>query len=253
MRDEARRIVIPREAEAFFHSYYQSSESMTRSKGPLESLRSQDVNRDAKRILLDTIQAPAFITTETWKAANKILLFYFSSLSVRRTVFTMLATKETEIFRKDAKHNGALLDSKQREKLLKPYLPTPPDPSRPAAAHTPWQIRAFVRTQVHLLIFTTIHFLFSWFIRSRQWYHALRDRAFAILYYHHRAPELIRQDVRALSRLPEHLSVILELKGEERGSARLESLMDEVAEIAAWSACVGIPLLSIYEKTGKLL
>lgn len=53
--------------------------------------------------------------------------------------------------------------------------------------------------------------------------------------------------------MPEHLSVILELKGEERGSARLETLMDEVAEIAAWSACVGIPLLSIYEKTGKVL
>lgn len=55
-----------------------------------------------------------------------------------------------------------------------------------------------------------------------------------------------------MSRMPEHLSVILELKGEERGSARLETLMDEVAEIAAWSACVGIPLLSIYEKTGKV-
>lgn len=165
----------------------------------------------------------------------------------------MVATKETEVFRKDAKQNGALLDSKQREKLLKPYLPTPPDPLRPASGHTPWQIRAFIRTQVHLLIFTTIHFLFSWFIRSRQWYHALKDRVFAILYYHHRAPELIRQDVRALSRMPEHLSVILELKGEERGSARLETLMDEVAEIAAWSACVGIPLLSIYEKTGKVV
>lgn len=165
----------------------------------------------------------------------------------------MVATKETEVFRKDAKQNGALLDSKQREQLLKPYLPAPPDPLRPASGHTPWQIRAFIRTQVHLLIFTTIHFLFSWFIRSRQWYHALRDRVFAILYYHHRAPELIRQDVRALSRMPQHLSVILELKGEERGSARLETLMDEVAEIAAWSACVGIPLLSVYEKTGKVL
>lgn len=57
--------------------------------------------------------------------------------------------------------------------------------------------------------------------------------------------------MRGLSRVPEHLSVVLGLKGEERGSARLEGLMDEVAEISAWCACVGIPMLSVYEKTGE--
>ena len=29
--------------------------------------------------------------------------------------------------------------------------------------------------------------------------------------------------------------------------------MDEVAEISAWCACVGIPMLSVYEKTGRHL
>ena len=98
--------------------------------------------------------------------------------------------------------------------------------------------------------------LFSAYIRIRQTYHILLDRVFAILYYHHRAPELIQQDVRNLSRIPEHLSVILELKGEEggtRGTAGLEVLMDEVAEISAWCSCVGIPMLSVYEKTGMVL
>ena len=28
--------------------------------------------------------------------------------------------------------------------------------------------------------------------------------------------------------------------------------MDEVAEIAAWCSCVGIPMLSVYEKTGMM-
>ena len=64
------------------------------------------------------------------------------------------------------------------------------------------------------------------------------------------APELIKQDVKTLSRLPEHLSVILELKGGDRGCGGLETLMDEVAELSAWCTCVGIPMLSIYEKTG---
>jgi dehydrodolichyl diphosphate syntase complex subunit NUS1 len=74
----------------------------------------------------------------------------------------------------------------------------------------------------------------------------------AILYYHHRTPELIQKDVKGLSRLPEHLSVILKLEDGGRGGAGLEALVDEVAEIAAWCACAGIPTLSVYEQTGTL-
>lgn len=59
-------------------------------------------------------------------------------------------------------------------------------------------------------------------------------------------------DVKALRRLPEHLSVVLKLEDGGRGGAGLETLVDEVAEIAAWCACVGIPTLSVYENTGIL-
>ena len=162
----------------------------------------------------------------------------------------MVATKETQAYRDDAKERGNLLNPKQRESLIKPYLPPPPTSSR-LSSQSPWRIRALLRHQIHFFVFTIIHTFFSLYIRLRQTYHALVDRVFAILYYHHRAPELIQQDVRGLSRIPEHLSVILELRGEERGSAGLERLMDEVAEISAWCGCVGISMLSVYEKTGK--
>ena len=165
----------------------------------------------------------------------------------------MVASHETEVYRQDARSKGAYLSPKQREELLNPYLPAPP-PSRSKAAiprrRVLQPIQAFLKLQLHMLIFTVIHMLFSIYIRTRQIYHVLLDRVFALLYYHHRAPELIRQDVKNLSRLPEHLSVLLELKGEERGTASLEVLMDELAEIAAWCSCVGIPMLSVYEKTG---
>ena len=46
------------------------------------------------------------------------------------------------------------------------------------------------------------------------------------------------------------MSVILKLEDGGRGGAGLEALVDEVAELSAWCACVGIPMLSIYEKTG---
>lgn len=74
-----------------------------------------------------------------------------------------------------------------------------------------------------------------------------------MVYHHHRTPELIQKDVKGLSRIPEHVSVVLALEDGGRGGAGLETLIDEVAEIAAWCACVGIPMLSVYEQTGTEL
>ena len=166
----------------------------------------------------------------------------------------MVLARETQTYRQDARQKGAFLTPEQREKLVKPYLPDPimdtAAPTRVSQQGLSRSIRTFLRTQLHMLVFSVMHATFSLYIRLRQTYHAILDRVFAILYYHHRAPELIRQDVRSLSRLPKHLSVVLTLKGEGRSNAGLEALLDEAAEISAWCACVGIPMLSIYERTG---
>ncbi|KAI4266698.1 MAG: hypothetical protein L6R38_008598 [Xanthoria sp. 2 TBL-2021] len=158
----------------------------------------------------------------------------------------MVASQETKIYRRDVDK----LDVREREKLLKPYLPAKPLKVTKTPKHQP--IRMFLQTQLHFLVFTAMHMLFSLYIRFRQAFYIILDRIFAILYYHHRAPELIRQDIRGLERLPQHLSVILELKQEERGLAGLEKLLDDVAEISAWCAGAGIPMLSVYERTGAL-
>lgn len=163
----------------------------------------------------------------------------------------MVLSRERELYRQDARQKGSFLTPKQREDLINPYLPVPSTPTPRRRMSQP--VRSFLRNQLHAFVFTIIHTFFSIYIRLRQTYHILLDRVFAILYYHHRAPELIRQDVKNLSRIPEHLSVILELKGDNRGTAGLEALLDEVAEISAWCACVEIPMLSIYEKTGMTL
>ncbi|KAL9127911.1 MAG: hypothetical protein Q9217_003297 [Psora testacea] len=164
----------------------------------------------------------------------------------------MVATRETLAYRQDAKTRHTLLTPQQREDLLKPYLPPPPKADPKTKKRSSQPVRGFLRNKVYLFVFTIIHVIFSVYIWIRQTYHVAFDRILAILYYHHRAPELIRQDIKGLSRLPEHLSVILELKGEDRGQADLETLMDEVAEICAWCTCVGISMLSIYERTGIL-
>ena len=162
----------------------------------------------------------------------------------------MVASRETQIYRQDARTKGTFLSPRQREDLLKPYLPPSPTSIQAPRRQMTRPVRTFLKNQLHLIVFTFIHTFFSLYIKIRQTYHVLLDRGFAVLYYHHRAPELIRKDVKDLSRIPSHLSVILELKGQELGTAGVEALMDEVAEISAWCSCVGIPMLSVYEKTG---
>lgn len=169
---------------------------------------------------------------------------------------------DTKLYRRDVASGGQSLTAAEREKLLQPYLPAPvsksPEtssqpstmPTRQKSRGHKQRVRPFLRSQLHFLIFFLIQLFFGIYIRLRQIYHATIYRLLAIRHYHHRTPEYIKQDVRNLDRIPEHLSVILKFKSEEDGG--LEALMDEVAELSAWSAAAGIPLLSVYEKSGIL-
>ena len=165
----------------------------------------------------------------------------------------MVTAQDTQVYRR----HGRELSREEREKLVKPYLPQPQSPATATSQHNgvkhakkrrQKRIRPFLKSKLHFLAYFVVHLIFGIYIRLRQTYHAVIDRVLALLYYHHRTPELIQKDVKNLSRLPEHLSVILTLKGEEDGG--LEALMDDVAELSAWCASAGIPLLSVYEKSG---
>jgi dehydrodolichyl diphosphate syntase complex subunit NUS1 len=179
----------------------------------------------------------------------------------------MVSARDRELYRRQK------LSATDRERLLRPYLPDPDSLStrpsihqhrkRPSTAARKKNatrtrnrtrtrtisIRAFLRSQLHQLVYALIHICLGFYVRLSQALAAVIDRIQAIVYYHHRTPELIQKDVRSLSRLPEHLSVILSL---HRDDDALQTLMDEVSELAAWTACAGIPTLSIYEKSGIL-
>ncbi|KAK4452988.1 putative undecaprenyl pyrophosphate protein [Podospora aff. communis PSN243] len=170
-----------------------------------------------------------------------------------------LNTKDLWAYRRDEKLGHKLMTAEERIKLLKPYLPSPPprtsaqrDAARAREKKSRLGVRRFLRTQLHLFVFTVIHAFFSLYIRLRQAYHAVVNQIYSVYHYHHRTPELIQSDVKGLRRLPRHLSVVLTLEEHGRGGAGLEKLVNEAAEIAAWCASAGIPELSIYEKTGIL-
>jgi dehydrodolichyl diphosphate syntase complex subunit NUS1 len=170
---------------------------------------------------------------------------------------------DTKLYRRDVASGGRTLSAAERERLLQPYLPAPisdtSETNPPQSANRPARqksrghkrrVRPFLKAKLHILIFFLIQLVFGIYIRLRQIYHATVYRLLAIRHYHHRTPEYIQRDVKNLDRVPEHLSVILKFKTEEDGG--LEALMDEVAELCAWSAAAGIPLLSVYEKSGIL-
>lgn len=181
---------------------------------------------------------------------------------------TMSFTDPARILRGDSRPDGQPLSREEREKLLKPYLPAPRRDDaasqselktsllaestriKPPASisYTP---RSLVNTVIHKILFHVIQFIVSIYVWLRQAYHAIHNRILSVLYYHHRTPELIRKDVKNLGRIPRHLSVIVDLNEEDRVEA-VQRLIGEVAELASWCACVGIEMLSVYEKTGEL-
>ena len=166
----------------------------------------------------------------------------------------------THALKTDNDDTGHKLSPPQRERILKPYLPTkstqrtpqqPPNGRSTRFQHKK-RVRPAIRHLIHSLIFHIIHTFFSIYIRLRHAYHAIIDQIFAVFYYHHRTPELIKRDVKGLSKVPKHLSVVLRLPPEGGKKDRLETLVNDACEIVAWSASAGIPMLSIYEKTGKI-
>lgn len=172
-----------------------------------------------------------------------------------------------EAYRRDAKANHSLFTKEEREELLATYLPVPRVRSRSShdrnstlliedndhkySRQSP-RAKKFLQAQIHALCYLIVQTLFSIYVRIRLARHFITIRILAILYYHHRAPELIQKDARALHRLPKHLSVVLTVDDASTESTALEELLDKVADLSAWCACVGIPTLSIYERTGIL-
>ncbi|KAL2840149.1 Decaprenyl diphosphate synthase-like protein [Aspergillus pseudoustus] len=166
----------------------------------------------------------------------------------------MVSKLDRELLRDNIRSRGSKLSATDRENIVKPYLPDPSElprwpPQRRKKLPRKKPIRTFLKSQLHLITYTLLHIIFGIAVRLVQSYHAVVDRILAIVYYHHRTPELIRKDVKGLDRLPEHLSVILSLRKEDDA---LPILMDEVAELVSWTASAGIPVLSVYEKTGAL-
>ncbi|BFZ54671.1 hypothetical protein PYCC9005_001708 [Savitreella phatthalungensis] len=68
--------------------------------------------------------------------------------------------------------------------------------------------------------------------------------------------DLIKRDISSFAKIPSHVAIILQTSpSPATGKATLpdiERMVDEVADLAAWSLCCSIPILTVYESSGEL-
>ncbi|ODQ78529.1 hypothetical protein BABINDRAFT_172275 [Babjeviella inositovora NRRL Y-12698] len=103
----------------------------------------------------------------------------------------------------------------------------------------------------HSLLITI--FVFMSLIRNVQYgYNRVVLRFFAYTYAPSKSPQLIRDDVLLLSKLPKRVSTILTLKPEDEENGGIDGLMSDCGKLAAWSLASGIPHLSFYETSGAI-
>lgn len=174
---------------------------------------------------------------------------------------------DTATYRHDVSSRGTVLSTIDRRDLLERYLPASLPSQEESQArrrrHSQQQdakkisrlghkkrIRPAIRQTVYLIIYLLIQAFFGIYIRIRQIARALHHKLIAVRHYHHRTPAYIQRDLQGLQRLPRHLSVLV--KFDALADDGLETLLDEVAELSAWTIAAGIPLLSVYERTGVL-
>lgn len=176
---------------------------------------------------------------------------------------TGISQREELAFRKGVV-NGKQLTAQEREALLKPFLPPAPietcsvlpSPKNPRLSQrttaAPKLKTTPVRSVLHIVLHAIISFIFSIFFRFRRSWRLFSYKVRGLLRHHHHTPEWIVNDVKNVEQLPKHISVVLEHRDDDQdqGNAGLEGLVQDACEIAAWTASAGIPLLSIYERTG---
>lgn len=88
------------------------------------------------------------------------------------------------------------------------------------------------------------------FVRS--FYFQSTYRVEALTLSPHKTPQIIRNDVTKLSKVPRHIAVILDRKQKHVEGGGVEGQLSDVGEVAAWCIGAGASELTVYERTGVL-
>ncbi|ODV63933.1 ditrans,polycis-polyprenyl diphosphate synthase [Ascoidea rubescens DSM 1968] len=103
----------------------------------------------------------------------------------------------------------------------------------------------------HSILFIML-FFFSFYRGVQYVGNRLKLRFLSIAYNPSKSPQIIRDDVLKLPKIPKRVSSVLSLKPDQDEGGGVEGLINDSSEITAWCVAAGIQYLSIYEYNGVL-
>lgn len=115
---------------------------------------------------------------------------------------------------------------------------------------------AFLKQFNFYILYGTLqmfYLLLSIYLTGMAYYHQLKMRFLMVFYHHNRTPQLIRNDVTSLSKIPGHVAIVINyMEQDEIEGGGVDGLLDQVGEVTAWCIGSGIKTLTVYERTGVL-
>lgn len=118
-----------------------------------------------------------------------------------------------------------------------------------AASSSAWSITSFYISHFILL---SLFLVIAIYKNFQYIYRRLYLKYLTLTYYPSKSPQVIRDDVNRLTKIPKILSCILDLKDDDDENGGKDGLIASIGELSAWCLSAGIGKLIIYEFTGCL-
>ncbi|KAK6455668.1 Decaprenyl diphosphate synthase-like protein [Scheffersomyces xylosifermentans] len=129
--------------------------------------------------------------------------------------------------------------------IPKSHLYTTPGP--------PTTVVSNVMFYFHHVLLLSLFFVISIYKNINYLYRRLLLKFYTLTYYPNKSPQIIRDDVNRLSKIPKVISCILDLKDDDDENGGIDGLINQISELSAWTVSAGIPQLVIYEYNGVLI
>lgn len=104
----------------------------------------------------------------------------------------------------------------------------------------------------YLLLFF-IFISISMYKQVLYYYHVVNIKVHTLTYYPNKSPQVVRDDIIKLNKLPRVVSCILDLKHNDDENGGVDGLIGNISELTAWSISAGIQNLVIYEYNGVII
>lgn len=137
-----------------------------------------------------------------------------------------------------------------RLKHLQPKSITPYHIMKAALAQQKQGVIGWAQSRVNHLILLAVFFIMSIIKNIEFIYHKAYLRFLSLTYNPNKSPQVIRDDVNVLGKIPKRISCIISMRSEDDENGGVDGVIADIAELAAWCTSAGIPSLTIYEETG---